>query len=40
MDRFTAAGRVKKVRPDGTGLATLADSTLIGFGGVAWLDDG
>jgi eukaryotic-like serine/threonine-protein kinase len=37
---FTASGRVKKVRPDGTGLATLADSALIGFGGVAWLDDG
>ncbi|HEX5819526.1 MAG TPA: protein kinase, partial [Gemmatimonadales bacterium] len=37
---FIADGRVRKVRPDGTGLATVADSAESGFGGVAWLDDG
>jgi len=37
---FLSGPRLKKIRPSGGGVATLADSLDLTMGGVTWLDDG
>jgi len=37
---FIADGRLKKMRATGGPTTTLSDSAAVGYGGVAWLDDG